>query len=247
MQFKTVSIFEVHFYQGSIQHLIQALEKGGLLMVPSGPGLAELEKDAVYYDSLKNADFVIPDSGLMVLLWNLTHRRKMHRISGYLFLKTFFQMISYQQSQSIFYIMPSKQDLEKNVAWLKSQNLSVSSDQLYIAPRYDRKQVEDAALVTILNQRKPRFIILAVGSGPQEKLGLYLKQRLSYKPAILPIGAAIGFLSGAQVRIPFWADYLYLGWLVRIMSNPRLYLFRYIRALKLIKVYFKFLRPNHSF
>ena len=54
----------------------------------------------------------------------------------------------------------------------------------------------------------------------QERLGLYLKQRLSYRPAIHCIGAAIGFLSGDQVYIPVWADALGMGWLYRTLADP---------------------------
>lgn len=50
-------------------------------------------------------------------------------------------------------------------------------------------------------------------------------------PAILCTGAAIAFFTGGQVRIPRWADRLYLGWLFRIFENPKLYGKRYGDAL----------------
>ncbi len=49
----------------------------------------------------------------------------------------------------------------------------------------------------------------------QERLGYALRKQLSYKPAILCLGAAIAFLSGGQANIPNWADRLMLGWLFR--------------------------------
>jgi UDP-N-acetyl-D-mannosaminuronic acid transferase (WecB/TagA/CpsF family) len=49
--------------------------------------------------------------------------------------------------------------------------------------------------------------------GVQERLGYALRKQLSYKPAILCLGAAIAFLSGGQANIPNWADRLMLGWL----------------------------------
>ncbi|NBU73442.1 MAG: glycosyltransferase, partial [Bacteroidetes bacterium] len=69
---------------------------------------------------------------------------------------------------------------------------------------------------------------------PQEKLGSWLKLRLSYKPSIVCIGAAIGFLTGDQVKIPAWADHLCLGWLIRCLSNPTRFIPRYLKALRLI-------------
>ncbi|MBV8675234.1 MAG: WecB/TagA/CpsF family glycosyltransferase, partial [Acidobacteriaceae bacterium] len=42
------------------------------------------------------------------------------------------------------------------------------------------------------------------------------------------------FLSGDQVRIPVWADRLYLGWLFRCFSAPGRYVPRYWEARKLL-------------
>jgi hypothetical protein len=55
-----------------------------------------------------------------------------------------------------------------------------------------------------------------------------------YRPGIHCIGAAIGFLSGEQVRIPMWVDYLYLGWLWRSVSAPTKFVPRYWKATRLV-------------
>jgi hypothetical protein len=59
---------------------------------------------------------------------------------------------------------------------------------------------------------------------------LVVNRHLDYLPAIHCIGAAIAFLSGDQVRIPSWADKLYLGWLCRCLSSPRRFIPRYPSA-----------------
>ena len=74
---------------------------------------------------------------------------------------------------------------------------------------------------------------MTLGGGTQERLGLYLKQKLQGRPAIHCVGAAIAFLSGDQVQIPRWADRLYLGWVFRCVSNPPRYMPRYWDARKL--------------
>ena len=51
--------------------------------------------------------------------------------------------------------------------------------------------------------------MIAIGGGIQDKLGQYLLEHLDYRPAIHCIGAALGFLTGDQVRIPDWADKYY--------------------------------------
>jgi UDP-N-acetyl-D-mannosaminuronic acid transferase (WecB/TagA/CpsF family) len=88
-------------------------------------------------------------------------------------------------------------------------------------------KVEDKELIERLQALRPKHVVITVGGGTQERLGLYLKRNLDYLPAIHCIGAAIAFLSGDQVRIPEWADRFYPGWLFRCMSSPRRYVPRY--------------------
>jgi UDP-N-acetyl-D-mannosaminuronic acid transferase (WecB/TagA/CpsF family) len=98
------------------------------------------------------------------------------------------------------------------------------------------KEVEDRALLALLERLRPQHVVVTIGGGTQERLGLYLKQRLSYRPAIHCIGAAIAFLSGDQVGIPVWADRLYLGWLFRTLADPKRFGPRYWEARKLLKL-----------
>ncbi len=79
-----------------------------------------------------------------------------------------------------------------------------------------------------------------LGGGTQERLGLYLKQHLAYRPAIHCIGAAIAFLSGDQVDIPVWGDRFYLGWLFRCLSDPKRFVPRYWGARKLIALMWRY-------
>ena len=70
--------------------------------------------------------------------------------------------------------------------------------------------------------------IIAIGSGAQEKLGYYLRENLSYRPAIHCTGAALGFITGDQKAIPDWADRFYLGWLWRLVAQPRIFIPRLV-------------------
>jgi UDP-N-acetyl-D-mannosaminuronic acid transferase (WecB/TagA/CpsF family) len=69
---------------------------------------------------------------------------------------------------------------------------------------------------------------------------MYLKQHLTYMPAIHCIGAAIAFLSGDQVMIPVWGDRFYLGWLLRCRSDPKRFIPRYWGARKLIALIWRY-------
>src|SRR5438105_2175496 len=100
--------------------------------------------------------------------------------------------------------------------------------------------IEDPKLVSILESHKPKHIIVGIGGGIQEKLGFYLREHLSYRPAIHCVGAAIGFLTGDQKPIPAWADRLYLGWLLRLVRQPTLYAKRFSRAFGLPRMIWRY-------
>ena len=65
-----------------------------------------------------------------------------------------------------------------------------------------------------------------------------MKNNLSYSPGIICTGAAIAFLTGAQATLPNWVDKIYMGWLARIIQNPLQFFMRYLKAFRLIYVFY---------
>lgn len=236
MKNKPVKILGIDFFNGKAKEVVIALKKGGLLVVPSGPGLATIKNDTTYYKSLKSADLVIPDSGYMTLLWNATHQNKVNRISGLEFLNTFFQDQDVKEECNLFLVNPRKREADANLAYLKNQGFKLKEDCSYIAPYYPKNKIEDENLLKILENKKPKYIVINLGGGVQEILGAYLKKNLSYTPAIICTGAAIAFLTGQQAPVPTWADKLFLGWLVRCIDKPKQFVPRYLNAFKLMLV-----------
>ena len=91
-----------------------------------------------------------------------------------------------------FWIMASPASAARNVAWLNNAGVPVSKRNAYIAPMYG-SHIDDPALLEILREYRPRHIVVTIGGGNQERLGLYLKRNLDFQPAIHCIGAAIAF------------------------------------------------------
>ena len=223
-------ILGIRFFVGREQEAIDEIfRNGGLVVVPSGPGLKTLPYDDQYRRALLGADFAIADSGLMVLLWNLIQRDRIHKFSGLKYMRALVERPEFREAGASFWVMPNSESAERNLAWLRGQGIQLAEEDVYVAPIYDAV-ISDPELVSRLEQRRPRHIMLGVGSGRQEPLGFYLKEKLSYKPALHCIGAAIAFLSGDQVRIPVWVDRFALGWFWRCLSNPKRYVPRYWEA-----------------
>jgi len=210
---------------------------GGLLVVPAAPALVKLSEDEEYRRALVSADMAIADSGAMVLLWKIFTGRSVERISGLKFLKRLVARLVSHPDERVLWIVPSEHAHEKTIAWLRSVNLTASAD-FYIAPRYVA-QVRDDALVAKIDNHPPVHVVIGIGGGVQEKLGLYLKENLRARPAIHCIGAALAFLTGDQPPIPMWVDRFYLGWFLRLLRQPRVFGPRYLSALKLPLLIFR--------
>ena len=184
----------------------------------------------------------------MVLVWNnlvapKLRRPRLRRLSGLEYLRALLRRPEVRVPGSTFWIMAGERSAALNLAWLKEQGVAVPESHVYHAPMYgagDAAGLEDPDLLDRLDRLRPAHIVVTIGGGTQEQLGLYLRDQLRYTPGIHCIGAAIAFLSGDQAAIPVWADRLYLGWLLRVVDEPKRYGPRYWGARKLLQLMLRY-------
>jgi N-acetylglucosaminyldiphosphoundecaprenol N-acetyl-beta-D-mannosaminyltransferase len=229
----TCQILGVGFFNGNVDEVVRLMfQHGGLLVAPSGTCFARLREDDLYRRAVLAADLAIADSGLMVVLWRLIKRENVERISGLKYLRQLLAKLKGEGTAKILWVLPSERARQKLVEWSRREAFPTASENYYVAPRYG-VEVNDQNLIALIEQRHPDHVIIAIGSGPQEKLGYYLRENLSYRPAIHCVGAALGFVTGDQIAIPNWADRVYLGWLWRLFAQPRIFIPRLSRGLEL--------------
>lgn len=235
-------ILGIGFFMGSVERLLALTTQGGLFVFPSGPGLAQLDRDAAYRHALEQSDVAVTDSGAMVLLWRLRTGEHIERISGLQLIRALMTHPEFCRPHAAFWVMPSEHDATANLAWLNAHGIPTTLDDVYLAPHYDAGPLSDPLLADAIRGRnpRPRFVVLCIGGGVQERLGLGLRNALDYRPAILCTGAAIAFLTGRQATIPVWADRLMLGWLLRCLREPRRFVPRYLRAARLVPLVLRF-------
>ena len=235
-------ILGIPFFTGTAKEAVDRMLSGGLLVVPSAPTLKEVPTQPAYRLALLSADLVIPDSAYMVLIWNVLQAKRMRRISGLEYLRELLRRPEVRTPGSTLWIMAGEKSAALNLAWLRKRGLEVPDTHVYIAPNYgppDGSDLSDPRLLEMVARLRPAHVVVTVGGGTQERLGLFLRARLNYAPGIHCIGAAIAFLTGDQTPIPVWADHLYLGWLFRVLSNPRRYGPRYWSARGLLQLMLK--------
>jgi N-acetylglucosaminyldiphosphoundecaprenol N-acetyl-beta-D-mannosaminyltransferase len=229
------SIFGVKFYNIDFNQFIK-MKLNGLIVFPSGPGLSNIYSDKIYHKSIKNSDIAFFDSGFFVLLLRLFKGIKVNKFSGYKFLKLF---LNGYNDKNFFVIEADKKTAKINRKYLKKHNINVKNKQ-YIAPLYKKNSyIIDVPLLKIIKKIKPSIILINLGGGTQEILGSYIKNNLKHRPLIICSGAAISFLTKQQAPITKFFDDIFLGWFIRIIFNPIIFLPRYLLAFKLFFVVLK--------
>ena len=223
-------IFGVTFYDIDLNQFFKKKNKG-LVVLPSGPGLSTIYTDKIYHKSIQNADIALFDSGYFILLLRLFKGIRVSKFSGYKFLKSFF---IFYNNKKIFCIEADRRSASINKKYLKKFSINLKNKQ-YVAPFYKKKSyIVDNSLLKILKKEKPKTILINLGGGIQEILGSYIKDNLNYKPLIICSGAAISYFTKQQAPINNLFDTLYLGWLIRCIFNPRIFIPRYLSAFKLV-------------
>ena len=200
-----------------------------MFVFSAGPGSCFIKKSNEYYNQFKKVVF---DSGFFVLLLRIFKNINVKKFSGYKFLNLFFKNLKRNKNKKVFCIDPNPKYLRSNHSFLK--NLGINNLYNYLAPEYKIKKFSDKKLLKRLEKIKPDFILTNIGGGKQEILGLYLKKNLKIKSTILCTGAAISFFTKDQAPINILIDQLYLGWFVRLIFNPLIFLKRYFHSLKLV-------------
>lgn len=235
---KTHHILGLQFFGGTSREAVEEItRRGGLLAAPAAPSMIALCRDADYRRALLGAEIAIADSGFMVLLWKLFTGEAVPRISGLEHVKRLLEHESMREPGAVVWVVATEDSRKKLLTYLQSEISVVSVSDVsfptvYVAPKYGRP-VEDEALLALVREKRPRHVVIAVGGGIQDQLGQYLLEQLDYRPAVHCIGAAVGFITGDQVRIPDWADKYYLGWFFRSLAQPRVFVPRFWSARRL--------------
>ena len=230
---KKISFKGINFYTGTYNQIKKQFDKGGVLVAPAASALANIENDSIYFSSLRNSDLAILDSGFFCILLRLFRFKRVTKLSGFLFLKTFLE--NYKNKDKILFIDPSKKSNYLNKKLLRS--LKIYNFKSYLAPQY-RKKINDPMLLSLVKRYKPRYIVINLGGGVQEPLAIYIRKNIKFNVSTMCTGAAIAFMTGEQAPINKFVDKIYFGWLMRIIWKPKMYLGRILKSFKIIKFFF---------
>tara|TARA_B100001939_G_C16835616_1_gene570721 strand:+ start:98 stop:811 length:714 start_codon:yes stop_codon:yes gene_type:complete len=228
----------IKFYNYSFNYIFRSLiKKGGYLVAPAASSLCDIFRSKIYYNSLIYSNVAILDSGFFCLLLRIFKKNKVEKLSGYLFLSLFLERNEIKEKK-IFLIDPNKYEQKKNINYFRKCGFKYCNSMT--VPKYNYANYKDKKLLNKIKNYKPDFVILNIGGGIQEPIGLYLYQNLKInnkKIIIICTGAAISFLTRVQAPITKFYDKIYLGWLIRLIHRPKNYLPRILKSFELIKYF----------
>jgi len=235
---KKVIFNKIQFLNFSPGNFKKIINNKGTFFFPAAPALATIDESEVYYKSLQKANHVFLDSGFFVLLLRLFKNINVKKFSGFKFIKMFLSHVKKNKKNNIFLIDPNRKISNSYKKYFKK--FGIKKVHSYIAPIYPSTDIVDKKLVNLINKTKPRFILINLGGTKQEILGDYLNNKLKNKYPIICTGAALSFFTRDQAPINTFFDEVYLGWLIRIVFNPKVFLKRYFLSLKLLGIFIKY-------
>ena len=188
---------------------------------------------------MRNADINFFDSGFFVVLLSLFKNVKVNKFSGYKFFKLYINFLKKNKELRILSINPSKSSSKYNISFFNKLGFGKNKVIHYNAPIYNLSLLDDKKLLELINKTKPDHILINLGGNTQEILGLYIKNNINYKPSIFCTGAAISYFTKEQAPINDFVDNINLGWLIRILFKPNIFLPRYISAFRLFLLVIK--------
>ena len=234
---KIVNFLGIKFYNAGYQYVLDILLKGRkYLVIPAAYALARSYYFKKELKALQKSDIAIFDSGFFCFSLRLIKNIKVDKFSGYKFLNFFLDDVR-NRNKKILSLDPSFEDLKYNKKYLQFKKFKFVKN--YLCPMYQDKVIEDKRLIKIINEYKPEFIISNIAGGKQESLALYIMQNATANSSVICSGAALAFLTGRQAPITNFIDKYYLGWLIRLIYNPKIYLSRILFSFKLFFIVFK--------
>ena len=215
-------ILGVYFFNSTAADAIAHINAiGGCAVMPASPALTKLSYDESYRAALQAADVVLPDSELLVLIWKLVSGQSLRKISGIDYLRELAREPSFRDARKVW-IVATADAKERGHAFLSRVGAFGPNDHFLIRDQASASG-QDHAVLQEIEARKPEHVVIALRGG-QEQLGIYLRDYLLHRPRIHCVGAALGLLSGEERAIPRAFERLHIGWLARLLSQPRLIL-----------------------
>ena len=176
-----------------------------------------IPKDAVLYETFKNADLLLPDGIGIVLAARILYRAQLERLPGSEFI---FDICSIAELGNYrVFIYGAKESVNRKAV----DELKNLYPNLKIVGRENGfiKNAKMQELIYRINESKADILFIALGSPKQEEWYSTYKKQLINVRVVQGIGGTLDTIAGNVKRAPrAWCE-LQLEWLYRLIMEPK--------------------------
>ena len=187
--------------------------------------LVEAYKDKDFNNILNNADVACPDGGPLSKLMKLLYGQQQDRVAGMDLLPALLQEAA-ARGKSVYFYGSTNDVLEAVVETAKKKHPDLKIAGYYSPPFRKLTEMEDEAIVDMINATEPDLVFVALGCPKQERWMANHKDRVN--ACMLGVGQAYMTFAGLEKRLPKWARDLSLEWVYRLVQEPKRLWKRYL-------------------
>ncbi|WP_317931352.1 WecB/TagA/CpsF family glycosyltransferase [Halioxenophilus sp. WMMB6] len=212
----------------TMDELVDQLNEGTLLTL-NVEMLAKLQKDKDFYDLLPEFDFITCDSQVMYFISKILGKPFKERVSGSDFFPRFY--MHHKDNPDITICICGG---APDVAKLAQERINEKAGREIVVATvcppigFDKDDAAVDAVLNEINQSKATVLMIALGSGRQEKFFFKYRDRLESIKLFLPLGGTVDYESGTFPRPAPWVTNIGLEWAYRLFKEPKQRWNRYV-------------------
>lgn len=196
--------------------------KRGVLVTPNVDQMVKLQSDREYYEIVRNAEWVICDSKILLFCSSLTKTPIHEVISGSSFFPVFCDYHKNDDDCRIFLL-----GAMNGVAQKAMERINERIERHIVVGAYsptygfEKKQEENEQIYQMINESGANVVLVGVGCPKQEKWINAHKEKMPQVDIWMALGATIDFEAGSMRRAPMMFRKLGMEWFYRFLQEPK--------------------------
>lgn len=190
--------------------------------------LVEAYRDQSFASVLKQADLVTPDGMPLVWMLKLLGARQQNRVAGLDVLAALCEQAS-TSGTTVFFLGSQTEILQRMRDRLQTEFPNLQIAGMEPLPFRPLSEIEDEAVVSLLNQSGAGIVFVSLGCPKQERWMAEHKDRV--QAVMIGLGGAFPVYAGIHKRAPQLVRASGFEWLYRLVQEPRRLWGRYMNTI----------------
>jgi N-acetylglucosaminyldiphosphoundecaprenol N-acetyl-beta-D-mannosaminyltransferase len=215
-----VKILNIEVDNISVNELLRSFTRG-LLVTPNVDHLIQLQKNRVFFDAYRQADFVTVDSQIVYWATKFLGHPVKEKVSGSDFFPAYCDFHKNNPSIRIFLLGG-----RPGVALQAARNVNAKAGREIVTGAHSPSMsfatnaVECEAAIGMINDSGANVLVVGLGAPKQEIWIAKYRARMPGIHTFMALGATLDFEAGTVSRAPRWMSRCGLEWLYRLAKEP---------------------------